>query len=244
MIMSETERFIPGVAGVVKDGILPGYYGYETGQAAMGDAFEFVRRLTGSAPFNELEHEAGAVSAGSDGLRCIDWFNGCRTPRMDGALTGGFTGMKLGHSRGHLYRATLEGVAYGTRLIVETLRDGGVPVNRFVATGGLAKNSPLFMKILSSVLDAQITLSGAEHGSAQGAAILGALAAGSAGGGFDSAHEAVAAMAGPTSEVGPTGTVTPDRSWATAYHTGYRDYLDCTNQWAKRAPSASSGPPS
>lgn len=236
MMMSETERLIPGVAGVVKDGILPGFYGYETGQAAMGDAFEFVRRITGNSPFAELEREAAGASPGSDGLLCIDWFNGCRTPRMDGALTGGFTGMKLAHTRGHLYRATLEGVAYGTRLIVDTLRNGGVPVNKFVATGGLVRNSPLFMKILASALDAEITLAGAEHGSAQGAAILGALAAGSKNGGFDDPHEAVAAMAGPASEVGPSSVVSPDHAWSRVYDQGYPEYLARADQMARYGP--------
>jgi L-ribulokinase len=122
MLNSETERSVPGVAGVVKDGILPGFFGYETGQAAVGDAFDWLRKLTGRRDFSALAREAAALPPGAEGVMCVDWFNGCRTPLMDGALKGAFAGLALHHRPAHLYRALLEASAFGVRWIVELLR--------------------------------------------------------------------------------------------------------------------------
>ena len=129
---------VPGVAGVVKDGILPGMYGYEAGQAAVGDAFDWLRRLTGQKTFAQLGRRARTVPPGADGVLCVDWFNGCRTPLMDGNLRGGFFGLTLRHEPHHLYRALLESSALGLRWIVDLLRERGVPVKKFIATGGPA----------------------------------------------------------------------------------------------------------
>src|SRR5476651_2586947 len=79
MLNSAVGKNVPGIAGIVKDGILPGFYGYETGQAAVGDAFEWIRRLVGSPDFGSLSAEAANLPVGADGVRCVDWFNGCRT---------------------------------------------------------------------------------------------------------------------------------------------------------------------
>jgi L-ribulokinase len=192
LVMAEEEHRIPGVAGVVADGILPGWYGYETGQAAMGDAFDWVRRVTGLA-HADLEAAARALPAGSDGVTALDWFNGCRTPLMDGALTGAVVGLGLEHGPAHLYRAVLEASACGLRWIVETLRAGGVPIERLVATGGLPHQNPLFVEIVAAVLGEPVEIHRAAHGPAVGAAVLGALAADR----FPDAPAAVAAMARP-----------------------------------------------
>ena len=72
----------------------------------------------------ELSQEAAALAPGADGVLCLDWLNGCRTPLMDGALTGAFTGLTLRHTPAHLYRALLEASAFGVRWIVDLLRRG------------------------------------------------------------------------------------------------------------------------
>ncbi len=220
MIMSERERLVPGVAGVVKDGILPGYFGYETGQAAMGDAFDLVRRLTGHPGFATLDALAMGVPAGAGGVLALDWFNGCRTPLMDGGLKGAFVGLTLETRPEQLYRAALEASAMGLRWIVDTLREGGVPVERFVATGGLSTKNPLFARIAAAVLGAPIEVHPAEHGPALGAAILGALAAGA----FRGAGEAVESMAGPKSALGPSKQIKPEMEWVRAYERLYPVY--------------------
>ncbi len=237
MLMSERECLIPGVAGVVKDGILPGFYGYETGQAAMGDAFDLVRRLTGHADFAALDRMAAEVPPGSGGVLAIDWFNGCRTPLMDGSLRGAFLGLTLETRPEQVYRATLEASAMGLRWIVDTLREGGVPVERFVATGGLAGKNPLFARITASALGAPIDIHPAEQGPALGAAILGALAAGA----FGSAQEAVESMAGKKSVLGAPRRVEPDRAWTAAYDRLYATYRRATSELAGPAWRAAAG---
>jgi L-ribulokinase len=199
----------------------------------MGDGFDLVRRLTGGTEFGVLEEAAARVEAGSDGVIALDWFNGCRTPLMDGSLSGGFLGLKMSHTSAHVYRATLEATAFGLRWIVETLRNGDVPVTRFVATGGLAHASPLFMRIVASVLGEPVMIHAAEQGPALGAAILGALAAGSRGGGFDDVHEAVACMAGARSALGPARVVEPVAEWRGVYAGRYAAYRTLTEEMAR-----------
>ncbi|MEO8353505.1 MAG: FGGY-family carbohydrate kinase, partial [Chthoniobacteraceae bacterium] len=216
MLNSEVERSVPGVAGVAKDGILPGFFGYETGQAAVGDAFDWLRKLTGQRDFSALAREAGALPPGAEGVRCVDWFNGCRTPLMDGALHGAFTGLTLHHRPAHLYRALLEASAFGVRWIVELLRDGGVPVTKFVATGGLPHHNPLVVQVYADVLGAPIAVPASKQGPALGAAILGALAAGA----FASPGEAIRAMA--MRKGGPV--FKSNRAHRAAYDALYREY--------------------
>ena len=210
------ERRVAGVAGVVREGILPGYLGYETGQAAVGDAFDWLRKLTGQPDFVALGREAAALPPGADGVRCMDWFNGCRTPLMDGGLKGAFTGLALHHRPAHLYRALLEASAFGVRWIVELLRDGGVPVRKFVATGGLPHHNPLVVQVYADVLGEPIAVHPSRQGPALGSAILGALAAGA----FKSPADAIRAMAVRKE----AAVFKPDRAHLTRYRALYREY--------------------
>src|SRR6266705_1962895 len=177
MMNSRIEQLAPGIAGVVEDGILPGYFGYETGQASVGDAFAWAANAFGLS-HEELNRQAAALPPGSGGVMALDWLNGCRTPLMDGRLSGAFVGITLGTRPAQLYRAVMEATAFGVRWIVDTLREAGVPVERFVASGGLPAKSPLLMQIYADVLGEQIKLAESENSVALGAAILGCLAAG------------------------------------------------------------------
>lgn len=223
MLNSTVNKPVPGVAGIVRDGILPGYYGYETGQAAVGDAFEWTRRLLGGLRFDDLSERAAAIAPGSAGVRCVDWFNGCRTPLMDGSLTGAFTGLALHHTPAHVFRSVLEASACGLRWIVDTLREGGVPVRRFVASGGLSHHSPLFLQMCADVLGECIAVPPSKQGPALGAAILGALAARA----FPDATSAIRAMAGGTKP----RIVTPRTSATRAYDRVYSDYRKLTDTY-------------
>ncbi|MBX3439171.1 MAG: ribulokinase [Planctomycetaceae bacterium] len=220
MLNSLEEQPVPGVAGIVKDGILPGYFGYETGQAAVGDAFDWVRRLTGHNDFKALTEAAAELPPGAEGVACIDWFNGCRTPLMDGRLTGQFTGLTMNHRAGHLYRAAMEASAYGVRWIVDLLREHGVPVQRFVASGGLPHHNPLLVQIYADVLGEPVEVHPSKQGPALGAAILGALAAGEKAG-FKSAAEAVRSMAGRDTD---TRRVEPNATATKQYQPLYQQY--------------------
>lgn len=228
MLNARKEILVPGVAGVVADGILPGFYGYETGQAAVGDAFDWLRTMLGHADFDELTAVAHQLPPGADGVRCLDWFNGCRTPLMDGTLRGVFTGLALHHGPAHLYRALLEASAYGLRWIVDVLEEGGLEAKRLVATGGLPHHNPLLVQIYADVLGRPITVPPSKQGPALGAAILGALAAGSKATGFKSAAAAIRAMASAAAgnpERAPR-VVRPDRRAHRQYEDLYKAYRE------------------
>ena len=218
MLNSTKERNVPGVAGVVKDGILPGFYGYETGQAAVGDAFDWLRKMTGAVNLKQLSAEAAGIAPGSDGVLCVDWFNGCRTPLMDGKLRGAFAGLALHHRPAHLYRSLLEASALGLRWIIELLREGGVPVNKFIATGGLPHHNPLVVQVYADVLGESIMVHPSKHGPALGAAILGALASGV----FSSPAAAIRAMSVP--KPGTAELYKPNRKSRKVYNNLYADY--------------------
>ncbi len=228
MLNAREERLFPGVAGVVEGGILPGHFGYETGQAAVGDAFDWLRRLIGASDFRALDAAAAALPAGAEGVQAIDWLNGCRTPLMDGRLKGGFLGVALGHEAAHLYRALIEATACGLRWIVELFVEAGVDVKKLVATGGLPHHNPLLVQIYADVLGKPITVHPAKHGPALGAAILGATAAGKKLSGFSSAAAAVKAMAAPKDNAPArrAQVVTPRRAAVKEYHAVYRRYRD------------------
>jgi L-ribulokinase len=220
MLNSEQETNLPGVAGVVKDGILPGYFGYETGQAAVGDAFDWLRRMTGQRDLQQLGADAAEIAPGADGVLCLDWFHGCRTPLMDGSLKGAFTGISLQHRPAHLYRSMLEASAMGVRWIVELLRDGKVDVKRFVATGGLPHHNPLIVEVYANVLNEPIEVHPSTNGPALGAAILGALAAGL----FQDSESAIRAMSMP--KKGQARIVKPTRSLQNTYNRLYKSYRE------------------
>jgi L-ribulokinase len=194
MLNSRAEELAPGIAGVVEDGILPGYFGYETGQASVGDAFAWLVD-TFKLSHDSLSREAAALEPGAGGVLAIDWLNGCRTPLMDADLSGGFIGLTLSTQPEQLYRALIEATAFGVRWIVETLQKAGVPVRRFVASGGLPGKNPLLMQIYADVLNEKIALAESDQSVALGAAILGCLAAGPEVTGYAQMSQAIHAMA-------------------------------------------------
>lgn len=236
MINATQRGNVPGVCGVVEGGILPGLFGYETGQAAVGDAFDWLRRTVGHRNFDKLNEAARVVAPGADGARCLDWMNGCRTPLMDGGLRGAFTGLTLHHEPQHLYRALMEGSAFGVRWIVDLLRENGVPVKRFVATGGLPHHNPLLVEIYADVLGEPISVHPSKNGPALGAAILGALAAGERTG-FRTAEAAVRAMAAPKRGVPgrESHVVRPNRGHRATYDKVYDEYRALADSFGREA---------
>jgi len=196
LMLADEREFVPGVAGLVSDGIVPGYWAYETGQAGVGDTFgwyvrnmvpaEYVERANAESKsvYELLEEMAARMQPGESGVMALDWFNGNRATLMDSHLSGLLVGMTLQTKPEHIYRALIEGSAFGQRIIVEAFRDAGVPVTRLVACGGLASRAPLLIQTLADVLGMEIEVSRSEQTPALGAALHGALAAGSAEGGF------------------------------------------------------------
>jgi L-ribulokinase len=206
MVLSGEERHIDGVSGVVEDGIVPGLFGYEAGQPAVGDMFAwFVNACVSADTKREaekagcsvhewLEKQAAKLQAGESGLLAIDWWNGGRAPIMNAGLSGLMVGLTLGTTQAEMYRALLEAAAFGTRSIVDRFRVGGVHIEALYACGGLPQKNRLLMQIFADVLGMEIKIAKSSQPVALGAAICGAAAAGAAAGGYGSLREAIQAM--------------------------------------------------
>ncbi len=191
LLMAESERPVEGMAGVVEDGIVPGFYAYESGQAAVGDLFAwFAHHATppayhaaaaerGESVQALLTSKAEGLGPGSSGLIALDWWNGNRSTLGRSDLSGLLVGATLNSRAEEIFHALIEATAYGTRAIVESFTDQGLPVSSIVAGGGLTRNSML-MQIYADVTGRSIAVAGAAQASALGAAMLGAVAAGTA----------------------------------------------------------------
>ena len=171
---------IPGICGIVKGAILPGYFGIEAGQSAVGDIFKWwVEGVLGDAALHgALTAEAAAQRPGQAGLLALDWNNGNRTILVDQRLTGLMLGQTLYTTRAEIYRAIIESTAFGARAIVERIRDYGVPVGRIVCSGGIAEKNPLLMQIYADVTGCEMRLSRSSQACALGGAIAAAVVAG------------------------------------------------------------------
>jgi L-ribulokinase len=184
LLLDDRARPLPfGIEGVAKDGVLPGLWCYEAGQAAFGDTLDwFVRTFPRAADpnrnFAEYNAAAALLAPGENHLVALDWWNGCRVPVGDSSLSGLLVGLNLRTTAGGIYRALLESLAYGTRNIVEHLGAGGAPLNRILLTSGLAQKNPLLMQLMADVLGREILVPQIDHATAVGAAIHGAVAAG------------------------------------------------------------------
>jgi len=171
---------IPGLCGIVPDSVLPGYYGLEAGQSAVGDIFNwFVNTLEpGKLSHQELTAEAEKLKPGQSGLLALDWHNGNRTVLVDQLLTGGVIGLTLKTTPAELYRAWIEATAFGARVIVDRLEESGQQVTRVINCGGIAAKNPMVMQIYADVLGRPILISASSQTCALGSAIAGAVAAG------------------------------------------------------------------
>lgn len=171
---------IPGICGIVKGSILPGYYGIEAGQAAVGDIFKwFVEGVLGDVRLHaSLTAEASALKPGQSGLLALDWNNGNRTVLVDQRLTGLLVGQTLYSTRAEIYRALIEGSAFGARSIIERIREYGVPIERIVCAGGIAEKNPLLMQIYADVTGCTMLVTASSQACALGAAVSAAVLAG------------------------------------------------------------------
>jgi L-ribulokinase len=187
---------VPGMCGVVEGGIVPGMPGYEAGQSAVGDIFAWLVENGVPPPFHQeaqrrglglhtlLEEEAAALKPGESGLLALDWWNGNRSTLVDVELSGLLLGMTLATKASAIYRALIEATAFGTREIIETLTESGVPVRRLVAAGGLPERNRLLMQIYADVTHHEIGIVCSPQAPAVGSAMHGAVAAGVAAGGY------------------------------------------------------------
>jgi L-ribulokinase len=188
---------IPGICGIVNGSIMPGYYGIEAGQSAVGDILRWWVDeicLGEDALHEALSAEAAKGSPGQSGLLALDWNNGNRTILVDPRLSGLILGQTLHTTRAEVYRALIEATAFGARAIVERMREYGVPIDRVVCCGGIAEKNDLFMQIYADVLGHPMLIAGSSQTPALGSAIAAAVTAGKAAGGHATFEEAQARM--------------------------------------------------
>ncbi|HMS54905.1 MAG TPA: ribulokinase [Fimbriimonadaceae bacterium] len=207
---------IPGLCGIVDGSVLPGYYGLEAGQSAVGDIFNWVVRFTGRS-HEELSADASGLRAGESGLLSLDWNNGNRTVLVDPLLTGLVLGQTLHTKPAELYRAAIEATAFGALKIIRRVEEYGVRVDEVVACGGIADKSDLVMQIYANVFNRPVKISQSTQTCALGSAIFASVVAGV----HKDAQSAQEVMV-----VKPSRVFAPDPTEATTYATLYRLYQD------------------
>jgi ribulose kinase len=229
------ELHFPGILGSFPDALIPGLNLVEAGQVSTGSVLAWFARSfghgaalaeaaeaagaaagTGSLSLYQLlDREAAAVPPGSGGLIALDYFQGNRTPHTDAAARGMIWGLSLGSSRGHVFRALMEGIAYGLHEIVATLAAHDFHMRRILASGG-ATRSPVFMQIYADVLGQPITVTREPEASLLGSAVVAAKGCGA----FPDLPAAARAMSAPGR------TYVPDP----ACHAAYQPYLQMHRQ--------------
>jgi L-ribulokinase len=208
MVVGDERVEVPGMCGVVEDGIVPGKFGYEAGQSGVGDIFAwFIKNGVPPAYFEAAEsrdidihqlltEEAAKQKPGESGLIALDWWNGNRSTLVDVELSGLLVGATLATSAPEIYRALIEATAFGTREIIESLTSNGVPVKRIVAAGGLPEKNDLLMQIYADVTNREFRVVKSAQAPALGSAMHGAVAAGEAAGGYADIFAASQQMGG------------------------------------------------
>ena len=230
-------RDVPGMCGVVDGGIIPGLWGYEAGQSGVGDIFAWFLRNQVPPAYHEQAAERGITvhellselaaqqEVGEHGLVALDWHSGNRSVLVDHELSGVVVGQTLATKAEDVYRALLEATAFGTRVIIDTFTDAGVPVTELVIAGGLTKN-PLLMQIYADVVNLPLSVIGSAQGPALGSAMHAAVAAG----GYSDIREAAAAMGSVRRNV-----FTPVQKNVEAYERLFLDYLELHDYFGRGA---------
>ncbi|HCO94843.1 MAG TPA: ribulokinase [Phycisphaerales bacterium] len=192
---------VPGICGIVDGSILPGHFGLEAGQSAVGDIFNwFVNYIQPggkeAGSHEALTEKAATLKPGQSGLLALDWNNGNRTVLVDQRLTGLLLGQTLHTRPEEIYRALIEATAFGALTIINRFEEYGVKVSEVINCGGIAEKNPLLMQIYADATGREMKISRSAQSCALGACIAGAVVAGKASGGHDSFADAQAAMCG------------------------------------------------
>ena len=228
ILLGDRLASVEGMCGVVEDGVVPGLFGYEAGQSAVGDIFAWfvensvppqvyeLAQRRGADVHHLLEEQAAALAVGESGLLALDWWNGNRSVLVDADLAGLVVGLSLSTRPHEVYRALLEATAFGTRVIVDAFERAGLPVDRIVVCGGLPHRNRLLMQMYADVLRRPIDVAESQNAPALGAAMFGAVA----GGACSSIAEASERMATPA-----VGTYLPDDRSGHGYDALYAEYV-------------------
>ncbi len=228
---------VPGMCGVVHDGIVPGLYGYEAGQSGVGDIFGWyveqqvppayhdAARERGVGLHDHLSELASRQRIGEHGLVALDWHNGNRSVLVDHELSGTVVGLTLATRPEDVYRALFEATAFGTRTIIEAFEGAGLPVEELVIAGGLLKN-PFLMQMYADVTRRELSLIESDQGPALGSAMHAAVAAGA----YPDIEAATAAMGKVR-----RAAYTPDPAASEAYDALYAEYATLHDYFGRGA---------
>jgi L-ribulokinase len=239
LVVHQTEITLAGITGVAKDGIVPGLFGYEAGQPAVGDMLGWFGDIL-SQPGEEgvtdrlsaLERGAAALAPAQAGLVALDWWNGNRSVLADADLSGVIAGLTLTTTTADIYRALLESIAFGNKAVLDNFRDAGFELNEIVACGGIAEKSPLLMQIIADVSGTTVRVPASSQVPARGSALFGAVAAGRRASGYGAIAEAAKALR-------PAGgsTYTPERQATATYGEVYGIWKDLHDTLGRAQPT-------
>lgn len=231
MLLSETGRGIPGVSGLVYDGIIKGLFGYESGQSCIGDGFAWLlNNLIPGRYYDEAREKGLSIhallceklegyQAGSSGLLALEWFNGVRSPLADFNLNGMFLGMNLNTKPEEMYMALIEATAFGTKWIMEQFEEHDTPIHGVVLSGGIPRKNPLLVQTYANILNRPVRLAQIEQTCAYGAALQGLATLPEEVSGFNGISEAASKLVSANQQV-----IEPDPSQAATYEALYKDY--------------------
>ena len=235
-VMNHDQIFeVPGMCGVVDGGIISGLFGYEAGQSGVGDIFAWYvnnqvpgryfdeAKTAGLSIHQHLTNLAAKQAIGEHGLVALDWHSGNRSVLVDHELSGTIVGLTLTTTAEEIYRALLESTAFGTRMIVDTFAQSGVPVKEFIVAGGLLKNAYL-MQIYADVTRLPISVIDTDQGPALGSAIHAAVASGD----YPSVNAAAQAMGRVIKDA-----YMPIEEHSRQYDALYREYLELHDHFGR-----------
>ncbi len=190
---------VPGLWGTYADAVYPGRTILEGGQTSTGSIIAWLRRLTGDAvDLAALNEQAARIEPGADGLLALDHFQGNRTPYTDPLSRGAIIGLSLHHTAAHLFRAVLEGIGFGTRAVVDRMREAGCGATEITAGGG-ATRSALWLQIHADTAALPVMVPEVPEAPSLGAAVLAAHGAGH----YPTIDDGIAGMVRPGRRVEP-----------------------------------------
>lgn len=241
MLLGDKQRPVEGITACLPDTYYPGLWGYASGQASVGDGFQWfadnclpeeyceAARKLGLSPQQYLSRLAQPLVPGETGVIALDWFNGNKSCLGNSRLSGMILGLTLQTRPEHIYRALLEATAFGARAVLETYLSAQVPVDEIFICGGIPQKNPLLMQIYADVLGMPLKVSRCQQAPALGAAIYAAAAAGREAG-FIDVFDAVDTM-----HCRDFITYTPNLYNEAIYESLYREYLTLHDYFGRGA---------
>jgi FGGY-family pentulose kinase len=223
LVFADKMMFTDGLWGPYKDAVIPGLFLIEGGQVSTGSVTNWFLRefgITGKDGYMEMSERADKIDPGSDGVITLDYFQGNRTPYKDPRAKGVIYGLTLNHTKDHIFRSILEGIAFGTKNIIDTMEKGNLTITNIVASGGVTKN-PYWLKIIADVTKTHILLTkNSSNAGILGCAILCAIGSGVYSD-FETAIENMVIV---------TNTIAPDLNEYSKYEASYNNYLEIYQQ--------------